>query len=78
VLDGHPEVSRSVVVVHGSGLHDRHLVAFVAAAAFRQLAGMSRLGWGPKVAVLGGLALTVGAWIPQRWLGPLPSSGTNP
>jgi len=44
------------------------VVALAAAGAFRQLAGTARLGWGPKVALLGGLALTVGAWLPERWL----------
>lgn len=41
----------------------------VAAAAFRQLAGTARLGWGPKVALLGGVMLAVGAWLPEAWLG---------
>ena len=49
----------------------------VTATAFRQLAGTARLGWGPKVALLGGLAMFAGAWVPETWLGargPAPSS----
>src|SRR3954464_242943 len=42
------------------------LMAAVAAGAFRQLAGTARLGWGPKVALLGGVLLCVGAWAPVR------------
>lgn len=43
------------------------LVAVVIAAlAFRQLAGTARLGWGPKVALVGGVLLCVGAWVPIR------------
>lgn len=45
------------------------VVVVVAAVAFRQLAGTARLGWGPKVALLGGLALCGGAWVPDAWLG---------
>jgi hypothetical protein len=45
------------------------LVVVVVAVAFRQLAGTARLGWGPKVALLGGLALCGGAWVPDAWLG---------
>ena len=44
---------------------------------FRQLAGTARLGWGPKVALLGGVALCAGAWVPGAWLGarrPAPKS----
>jgi hypothetical protein len=41
------------------------VVVIVAAAAFRHLAGTARLGWGPKVALFGGLALTAGAWLPD-------------
>jgi hypothetical protein len=40
----------------------------VAAGAFRNLAGTSRLGWGPKVALVGGVMLSVGAWAPEAWL----------
>jgi hypothetical protein len=43
------------------------LVAVVLAVlAFRQLAGTARLGWGPKVALVGGVLLCVGAWLPVR------------
>jgi hypothetical protein len=46
------------------------LVAVVAAdGAFWRLAGMARLGWGPKVALIGALLLCAGAWIPDAWLG---------
>ena len=42
------------------------VAVLMAAVAFRQLAGAARLGWGPKVAVLGGVLLCVGAWAPVR------------
>ena len=45
------------------------VVVVAVAVAFRQLAGTARLGWGPKVALLGGLALCGGAWVPDAWLG---------
>ncbi|MDQ1433602.1 MAG: hypothetical protein QOF59_418, partial [Actinomycetota bacterium] len=46
------------------------LVAVVAAdGAFWRLAGVARLGWGPKVALVGALLLCAGAWIPDAWLG---------
>ena len=45
------------------------VTALVAAGAFRQLAGTARLGWGPKVALLGGVMLPIGAWVPDAWLG---------
>jgi hypothetical protein len=41
------------------------MVAVVAAIAFRQLASGARLGWGPKVALAGGVLLFVGAWAPE-------------
>jgi hypothetical protein len=41
----------------------------LAAVAFRQLAGTARLGWGPKVAVAGGVVMFAGAWVPTAWLG---------
>ena len=44
------------------------VTVFVAAGAFRHLAGTARLGWGPKVALLGGVMLSVGAWAPEAWL----------
>ena len=40
-----------------------------AAGAFRQLAGTARLGWGPKVALVGGIAMFAGAWAPDTWIG---------
>lgn len=54
------------------------VVALVAAAAFRHLAGTARLGWGPKVALAGALALTAGAWIPERVLAPRVRAGSEP
>jgi hypothetical protein len=46
------------------------LIAAVASdAAFWRLAGIARLGWGPKVALLGAVLLCAGAWIPDAWLG---------
>jgi len=41
----------------------------VAAVAFVHLAGTARLGWGPKVALAGGIVMFAGAWIPEPWLG---------
>ncbi len=41
------------------------VVALVAALSFRQLAGSARLGWGPKVALAGGVLLLAGAWLPE-------------
>jgi hypothetical protein len=45
------------------------VVVVVVAVAFRQLAGTTRLGSGPKAALLGALALCGGAWVPDAWLG---------
>jgi hypothetical protein len=42
------------------------VAVLIAAVAFRQLAGTARLGWGPKVALLGSVLLCVGAWTPVR------------
>jgi hypothetical protein len=56
--------SRSARIVALAAL----VAALVAAAAFRHLAGTARLGWGPKVALLGGVGLCVGAWVPDSWL----------
>ncbi len=41
------------------------VVTAVAAIAFRDLAGTARLGWGPKVALAGGVLLVAGAWAPD-------------
>jgi hypothetical protein len=49
------------------------VTVLVAFGAFRHLVGTARLGWGPKVALLGGVMLAVGAWVPDAWLG-LPRS----
>jgi len=54
------------------------VTALVAAGAFRQLAGSARLGWGPKIALLGGVMLAIGAWVPDGWLGAhLPTALSN-
>ena len=45
------------------------VIALIAAGAFRQLAGTARLGWGPKIALLGGVMLAMGACVPDAWLG---------
>ncbi|HEV7524650.1 MAG TPA: hypothetical protein VGP92_06770, partial [Acidimicrobiia bacterium] len=37
----------------------------VVAGAFSRLAGTARLGWGPKVALAGGVLLFAGAWAPD-------------
>jgi hypothetical protein len=52
--------SRATRIVAVVGL----VAVLMAAIAFRQLAGAARLGWGPKVAVLGGVLLCIGAWAP--------------
>lgn len=44
------------------------VTVLVAAGAFRHLVGSARLGWGPKVALLGGILLALGAWVPDAWL----------
>jgi hypothetical protein len=54
--------SRASRVVAGAGL----AVAVLVAAAFVRALSWSRLGWGPTVAVLGGLALCLAAWWPGR------------
>ena len=51
------------------------VVVLVAALAFRRLAGTADLGWGPKVALAGGVLLCVGAWVPDRLLSPSPTRG---
>lgn len=45
------------------------VVAVVTFIAFTHLAGLARLGAGPKVALAGGVLLFAGTWIPARWLG---------
>jgi hypothetical protein len=49
-------------VIAGAGA----LMATLTFGAFIQLVGWDRLGWGPKVALLGGIALVLGAWLPLR------------
>jgi hypothetical protein len=45
------------------------IVVLLTTAAFVHLAGRARLGWGPKVALLGCVLLLAGTWFPGRWLG---------
>jgi hypothetical protein len=52
--------SRASRVIAGAAL----VVTLVVAAAFVHLVGISRLGWGPKVAVAGAVALGLAAWWP--------------
>jgi len=40
------------------------VAAVVAYAGFRAFVGASRLGWGPKLAVLGALVLCIASWVP--------------
>lgn len=40
------------------------VVSVLTVAAFVRLVGVDRLGWGPKVALVGAIALFVGAWLP--------------
>ena len=42
------------------------VMAACALGAFVRLVGWDRLGWGPKVAFLGGICLVLGAWLPLR------------
>ena len=42
------------------------VIVFIAAFAFWRLAGTARLGWGPKVALGGGVVLCASAWVPDR------------
>lgn len=41
------------------------VVAVATAFAFRHLTSGARLGWGPKIALAGGVLLLVGAWLPE-------------
>jgi hypothetical protein len=63
--------SRLSRVVAGLALATTVLVV----VAFVQLAGFSRLGWGPKVAVIGAVALGLAAWWP---LSPSGGRGSAP
>jgi hypothetical protein len=42
------------------------LMAAFTFGIFVRLVGWDRLGWGPKVALLGGICLVLGAWLPLR------------
>jgi hypothetical protein len=44
------------------------VVVTITEVAFAHLAGVARLGWGPKVALGGAVLLFAGAWTPARWL----------
>ena len=45
------------------------VVVLATTGAFVHLAGRARLGWGPKVALLGCVLLVAGTWVPTRWIG---------
>jgi hypothetical protein len=45
------------------------IVVLLIVSAFVHLAGRARLGWGPKIALLGCVMLFAGTWVPARWLG---------
>jgi hypothetical protein len=45
------------------------VVVLLTIGAFVHLAGQARLGWGPKVALIGCALLFAGTWIPARGLG---------
>jgi hypothetical protein len=73
-----PAVGAATWIVTGVvGIRSRvgHVVATIAAvtgivgyAAFVRLAGSSHLGWGPKIALLGGLLVGLASWIsPPRF-----------
>ncbi len=49
-------------IVAGAGA----LMAALTFGAFVRLVGWDHLGWGPKVALLGGIGLVLGAWLPLR------------
>jgi hypothetical protein len=57
-LGGHD--SRTSRVLAGAAL----VTTVVTVGAFVRLVGFSRLGWGPKVAFAGALALCLSAWLP--------------
>jgi hypothetical protein len=42
------------------------VVTVVAVAVFVRLVGVARLGWGPKVAMVGAVVLCVAAWMPSE------------
>jgi hypothetical protein len=69
--------SRASRIVAGAAL----VVTVVVAAAFVHLVGLSRLGWGPKVAVAGAVGLCFAAWWPRRnrvGVSAGPGSGPSP
>jgi hypothetical protein len=45
------------------------VVVLLTIGAFVHLTGRARLGWGPKVALIGCVLLFAGTWVPARWLG---------
>jgi hypothetical protein len=45
------------------------VVVLATTGTFVHLAGRARLGWGPKVALVGCLLLVAGTWVPARWIG---------
>ena len=44
------------------------VTVLIADGAFRHMVGTARLGWGPKVALVGAVLLALGAWVPDSWL----------
>jgi hypothetical protein len=52
---------RAARIIAGTAL----VVTLLVAAAFVHLVGLSDLGWGPKVAVLGAVALCLATWWPR-------------
>ena len=63
--------SRASRIIAGAAL----VVTVLVAAAFIHLVGLSRLGWGPKIAVAGAVVLCLAAWWPisaRRGSGPSP------
>jgi hypothetical protein len=64
---------RSSRIVAGAAL----VVVAIVAVAFVRFVGVDDLGWGPKVAVTGGLVLCGAAWWPRRVNG-APGSDPSP
>ena len=52
---------RAARVVAGSAL----VMSVVTVGAFVRLVGVARLGWGPKLALAGAVALCLAAWLPS-------------
>lgn len=68
--------SRASRIIAGAAI----VVTLAVAGAFLRSLSFSRLGWGPKIAVIGAIALGLAAWWPRRIsaaLGSDPSPGTR-